>query len=179
MKFTETELGDAWIVDLEQLADERGFFARAWCKNEFAQHQITSELAQANISFNHTKGTIRGMHYQIEPYGEAKFVRCIRGAIYDVIIDLRPGSDTYRRWLGVELLADTHRALFVPQGFAHGFQTLTDNTEVFYQVSQFYTPGAEQGLRYDDPSFNIEWPEPVSIISEKDASWPDFVGVTL
>jgi len=174
MRFTETKLKGAWIVDIEAFTDDRGFFARGWCQNEFADHDMVSKVVQANISFNDTKGTLRGMHYQIAPHEETKFIRCIRGAIYDVIIDLRPGSDTYGQWVGVELTAESRTAFFVPRGFAHGFQTLADNTEVFYQVSEFYTPGAERGLRHDDPAFAIEWPEEVAVISEKDATWPDF-----
>jgi len=174
MEFIETPLVDAWVVGLTEMSDDRGFFARAWCSGEFADHAMESKLVQANMSFNHTKGTLRGMHYQVSPHEETKFVRCIRGAIYDVIIDLRAESETYRQWFGVELTAENRKALFVPRGFAHGFQTLSDDAEVFYQVSEFYTPGAEQGLRHDDPGFNIEWPEAVAVISDKDANWPDF-----
>lgn len=176
MNFTETKLKDAWIIDVQELTDERGFFARAWCQKEFDERKMVSNIAQANMSFNHKKGTLRGMHYQVAPYEETKLVRCTRGGIYDVIIDLRPDSPTYREWIGVELTAETRRMLFVPRGFGHGFQTLEDNTEVFYQVSEFYTPGAEEGLRYNDPAFAIDWPETVSVISEKDANWPDFAG---
>lgn len=174
MLFLETELRDAYIVELERREDNRGFFARTWCQHEFEQHGLVATIAQANMSFNHTRGTLRGMHFQRAPYAETKLVRAVRGAIYDVIIDLRPDSPTYKRWIGVELSADNRRALFVPEGFAHGFQTLEDNTDVMYQVSQFYTPGAEGGLRYNDPTFEIVWPIPVSIISDKDASWPDY-----
>jgi len=175
MKFSETKLQGAWVVDIEQLTDERGFFARSWCQNEFDDHDMISRLVQANMSFNHTRGTLRGMHYQVAPHEETKFIRCTRGAIFDVIVDLRVDSDTYGQWVGVELTAESRTALFVPRGFAHGFQTLDDNTEVFYQVSEFYTPGAEQGLRHNDPTFAIEWPEPVTVISDKDANWPDYV----
>jgi dTDP-4-dehydrorhamnose 3,5-epimerase len=174
MKFTETKLKGAYIIDIKPFVDERGFFARAWCQNEFEEHGLTTRVAQANISFNHKKGTLRGMHYQVPPYGEVKVIRCTRGALYDVIIDLRPGSETYMQWIGVELTAENHRMLYVPEQFAHGFQTLEDNTEATYQVSEFYTPGAERGLRWNDPAFDIEWPLEVVVISEKDQNWADF-----
>jgi dTDP-4-dehydrorhamnose 3,5-epimerase len=176
MRFHTTKLKDAYIIELDELRDERGFFARAWCSKEFEAQGLNPRIAQANLSFNKKKGTLRGMHYQVTPFAETKLVRCTRGALYDVIVDLRPGSETYRDWIGVELSADNHCMLYVPEGFAHGFQTLADGTEAFYQVSEFYTPGAEQGLRYDDPEFGIEWPLPVSVISEKDASWPGYSG---
>jgi len=174
MKFTETELKGGYIIDLQKIEDDRGFFARGWCKNEFEEHGISSNLAQANISFNKFKGTLRGLHYQASPYEEAKLVRCIKGGIFDVMVDLREGSPTYGKWVGAELTAENHRMLLVPEGFAHGFQTLEDDTEVFYQVSEFYTPNAEQGARYDDPVFAIEWPLEVSVISDKDANWAAF-----
>lgn len=174
MLFTETNLRGAYLIDIEQRQDERGFFARAWCQQEFEDHGLVARVVQANISYNKRAGTLRGMHYQKAPYAETKLVRCVRGAIYDVIIDLRPDSPTYMQWLGVELTAENYRMLYVPEGFAHGFQTLADNTEVTYQVSQFYTPGAEGGLRYDDPAFKIEWPVAVRVISEKDRNWPDY-----
>lgn len=176
MLFNETELKGAFIVDLEQRADNRGFFARTWCQHEFAQQGMVARIVQANMSYNIHKGTLRGMHFQNAPYMETKLVRAVRGAIYDVIIDLRADSPTYKRWIGVELTADNRRALFVPEGFAHGFQTLTDDADVMYQVSEFYTPGAEGGLRYNDSAFDIQWPLPVSVISDKDASWADFQG---
>jgi dTDP-4-dehydrorhamnose 3,5-epimerase len=174
MNFTETELAGAFLVDLERREDDRGFFARAWCAHEFADQGLSTLLVQCNISFNRLQGTLRGMHYQSPPHAEVKLVRCTRGAIYDVIIDLRPGSPTHKRWLGVELTAENGRMLYVPEGFAHGYQTLVDDTETFYQVSEFYTPSAEGGVRWDDPSFAIEWPLTVSAISDKDASWPDY-----
>jgi len=133
------------------------------------------DWVQANLAFSKRRGTLRGLHYQIAPYEEAKLMRCIRGAIYDVIIDLRPESPTYKRWLGVELTADNHKMLYVPKGFAHGYQTLIDNTETFYQASQFYSPESERGLRYDDPALAIEWPIDVQVISDKDRSWPDYL----
>lgn len=174
MIFAETKLPGAFIIEVERLEDERGFFARAWCKKEFEAHSLNSDWAQANLAFSRRRGTLRGLHYQVAPYEEAKLVRCIRGAIYDVIVDLRPESPTYRQWLGVELTADNHKMLYVPEGFAHGYQTLADNTETFYQVSQFYSPESERGLRYDDPAFGIEWPIDVQVISDKDKSWSDY-----
>jgi dTDP-4-dehydrorhamnose 3,5-epimerase len=174
MIFTETKLDGAFLIDIEERTDERGFFARSWCQKEFEQHGLMPRVVQANISFNHKKGTVRGMHYQASPYEETKLVRCTRGAIYDVIVDLRKGSPTYCQWLSAELTADNRRMLFVPEGYAHGFQTLTDATEVCYQVSQFYTPGAERGARFNDPAFSIRWPLDVTVISEKDANWADF-----
>ncbi len=174
MIFTATKLDSAFLIDIEERTDERGFFARSWCQKEFEQHGLVPRVVQANISFNHKKGTVRGMHYQASPYEETKLVRCTRGAIYDVIVDLRKGSPTYCQWISAELTADNRRMLFVPEGYAHGFQTLTDATEVCYQVSQFYTPGAERGARFNDPAFSIRWPLEVTVISEKDANWADF-----
>jgi dTDP-4-dehydrorhamnose 3,5-epimerase len=173
--FTGTELAGAMVVELDRREDERGFFARAWCRREFEEQGLTTDLVQCNVSYNHRAGTLRGMHYQAEPHGEVKLVRCTRGAIYDAIVDLRVGSPTAGRWIGVELTADNGRMLYVPEGFAHGYQTLADGTEVFYQVSEYYTPEAERGLRWDDPVFAVEWPEAdPRIVSEKDRSWPDF-----
>jgi dTDP-4-dehydrorhamnose 3,5-epimerase len=173
--FTETELSGAFIVDLEKREDNRGFFARAWCADEFAEHSLNTRLVQANVSFNHRVGTVRGMHFQHPPSAEAKVIRCTRGSIFDAIIDLRPDSPTFKQWIGVELTADNFRALYVPEGFAHGYQTLEPNTETFYLVSEYYNPAAEGGVRWDDPAFGIEWPDPRSpVLSEKDASWPDF-----
>ena len=176
MKFHETELKGAFIIEPEKRADDRGFFARSWCQKEFEQHGLVPRVVQANISNNKYKATLRGMHYQASPYEETKLVRCTRGAVYDVIIDVRPDSPTYRRWIGVELTASNYKMLYVPEGFAHGFQTLEDDTEVIYQVSQFYTPSAERGIRWNDPVFQIKWLTPVETISEKDANWPDFAG---
>ena len=174
MIFNGTKLKDAHIIEIEKLEDTRGFFARSWCRNEFDEHGLVSTVVQANISWNRKRGTLRGMHYQVAPYEEVKLVRCSRGSIYDVIIDLRKASPTYKQWLGVELKANDYKLLYVPGGFAHGFQTLEDDTEVVYQVSQFYTPGAEAGLRWNDPAFNIEWPLVVQVISDKDRNWPDY-----
>ncbi|MEM7556421.1 MAG: dTDP-4-dehydrorhamnose 3,5-epimerase [Cyanobacteria bacterium P01_A01_bin.84] len=172
MQFTETELKGAFFIDLEQKPDHRGFFARTYCAKEFEEHELKGVVAQCNLSFNHKKGTLRGMHYQTPPAAETKLVRCTKGSIYDVIIDMRPESPTYLSYIGVELSEENHRALYVPEMFAHGYQALTDGAEVVYQVGEFYTPGYEKGLRYDDPFFNIEWPLEVSVISEKDSSWP-------
>lgn len=174
MRFEQLGLSGACVVHLEERTDDRGFFARAWCKKEFEEAGLNAEVVQANISYNRKKGTLRGLHYQVEPHGETKLVRCTKGAIYDVIVDLREASNTYRQWFGIELSDRNRRMLFVPEGFAHGFQTLADDSEVFYQVTEYYTPGAERGARFDDPAFTIQWPLPVTVISEKDASWPLF-----
>ena len=171
MKFIETKLKGAFIIDLEFKQDHRGFFARTFCAREFDAYDIKSTVAQCNLSFNYKKGTLRGMHYQISPATETKLIRCTQGAIYDVIIDMRPNSPTYLQHIGVELTAENRRALYVPEMFAHGYQALEDRTEVIYQVSEFYTPNRERGLRYDDPSLGIEWPLPVSEISDKDTNW--------
>ena len=174
MIFSETELPGAFVIDLEKIEDERGFFARAWCQRELRDHGLESRIAQCNMSFNKRKGTLRGMHFQRPPHEEVKLIRCIRGALYDVIIDLRPESAAYKRWIGAELTAENRRMLYVPRGFAHGFQTLEEDTETFYMVSEFYTPGAESGVRWDDPSFGIDWPLRPSEISDKDQQWTDF-----
>jgi dTDP-4-dehydrorhamnose 3,5-epimerase len=174
MIFTETKLKGAYIIDVKRIEDERGFFGRSYCEKEFEEYGLNTNIVQTNVSYNKKKGTLRGMHMQITPYEETKLVRCTRGAIYDVIIDMRENSDTYKQWIGVELTADNYRMLFVPEGFAHGFITLEDNSDVTYQVTQFYTPGSEKGIRWNDPAFNIEWPiEPV-VVSEKDQAHPDF-----
>lgn len=177
MIFTETKLRGAYLLDLDKHEDERGFFARAWCVDEFKKHGLNQHLVQCNISFNKRRGTLRGMHYQGEPYEEAKLVRCTRGALYDVIIDLRRDSPTFKEWFSVELTAQNHRALYVPEGLAHGFQTLVDNTEVFYQMSEFFHPECARGIRWDDPAFGIRWPLPDSlIISEKDRIYENWKG---
>ncbi len=174
MIFTETHLKGAYIIDLELHKDERGFFGRSWCQQEFEEHGLNPRLAQCNISFNKQRGTLRGMHYQADPYPEAKLVRCTLGAAYDVIIDLRPHSVTFKRWLAMELTENNHRALYVPEGFAHGFQTLADHTEVFYQMSEFFHPEAVRGLRWNDPAFGVEWPIEILAISDKDKYYPDW-----
>ena len=172
MQFTATELEGAMIVDLQRLEDERGFFARSFCRREFEQLAMNSDVVQANVSYNVNKGTLRGMHYQVAPAPETKLVRCTRGSIVDVIVDMRESSPTYRQHIQVELTAQNHRALFVPANFAHGFQTLEDDSEVMYLVSGFYTPECERGLRFNDPALNIQWPVPVEHISDKDRQWP-------
>lgn len=178
MLFKETKLIGAFIIEIEKLEDKRGFFARAWCKKEFEAHGLNPNLVQCNISYNKCKGTLRGMHYQVPPSQEAKLVRCTMGAIYDVIIDLRPESATYMQWVAVELRADTYKMLYVGEGFAHGFQTLQNNTEVFYQVSEFYTPDSERAVRWNDPAFAIEWPDVEErVMTEKDKHYPDFVPI--
>lgn len=175
MIFEQTALEGAVVIRLERYEDDRGFFARSWCQREFAAHGLADRVVQVNTSYNRRRGTLRGMHWQEFPHAETKLIRCTRGALYDVIIDLRPDSPTHRRWVGVELSADNHDMLYVPEGFAHGFQTLSDDTEAIYQVSQYYTPGAERGACYDDPAFGIDWPLPVTSISDKDKAWPDYV----
>jgi dTDP-4-dehydrorhamnose 3,5-epimerase len=172
MIFTETELVGAYLIDIDTKSDDRGFFARTFCREEFEAHGLKPDVAQCNLSFNHRAGTLRGMHYQVEPATETKLIRCTRGAIFDVIVDMRPQSATYLRHVGVELSADNRRALYVPELFAHGYQALVDGTEVTYQVGEFYTPGHERGLRHDDPVLGIDWPLPVTVISGKDVHWP-------
>lgn len=171
MLFKETIISGVYIIELEKKYDERGFFARTWCKNEFKEQGLESELAQCNLSYNKKCGTLRGMHYQIAPYGETKLVSCISGAIYDVIIDLRKESPTYEKWYSVELTAENGLMLYIPKGIAHGFQTLKDKTSVFYQMSEFYHPESARGIRWDDVKFNIKWPIAEKIISEKDQSY--------
>ncbi len=172
MIITPTILTGAFVISMETRPDERGFFARSFCQREFAAHGLNSDIAQCNLSFNHQAGTLRGMHFQKAPAAEVKLVRCTRGAIWDVIVDLRPDSPTYRKHLGIELSEDNRLALYVPEMFAHGYQALTDGAEVAYQVTEFYTPGFEDGLRHDDPVLDIHWPLPVTVISAKDAGWP-------
>jgi dTDP-4-dehydrorhamnose 3,5-epimerase len=175
MIFVPTHIPRAFRIDPEPLTDERGFFARSWCRNEFAIHGLNPRLAQCNISFNRGKGTLRGIHYQEAPSEEAKLVRCTRGAIYDVVLDLRVDSPTFGQHFGEFLSADDHRMLYIPEGCGHGFLTLADSTEVFYQMSEFYAPNAARGIRWDDPAFGIDWPGEVNIISERDRTYPDFV----
>lgn len=175
MRFSGTGLQGAYIVEPERREDERGFFARTFCHREFAEHGIAFNFVQCNISFNTHKGTLRGMHYQVAPHAEAKLVRCTMGAIYDVIVDLRPDSPTYRQWNSTELTAGNRRMLFVPEGFAHGFQTLEDGAEVFYQMSQDYHPESARGIRWDDPAIGIRWPLAKPVLSARDLAYP-FVG---
>ena len=171
MIFTETALASAYIIDLERREDSRGYFARAFCQKEFAEHGLKPMIAQANVAFNVRAGTLRGMHFQYPPAAETKLVRCTRGAILDIIVDLRPESPTYMQHIAVELTADNGRALYVPERFAHGYQVLLDKTETSYQVGEFYAPGHEGGLRYDDPQLGLRWPLPVAVISDKDEAW--------
>jgi dTDP-4-dehydrorhamnose 3,5-epimerase len=173
MRFRETKLRGVFEIDLEPSFDERGFFARSWCRREFTARGLSPALAQCNVSYNDRKGTLRGMHYQ-QPHPEAKLVRCIRGAIYDVALDLRRDSPTFRRWVASVLTAENRRALYISEGFAHGFQTLVNDTEVFYQMSEFYKEGSGRGVRWDDPAFAIDWPVPVQVISERDRTYPAF-----
>ena len=172
MLFSETKLNGAFIIDLERREDNRGFFARAFCQHEFADHGLKPVIAQANIGFNRRRGSVRGMHFQYPPAAETKLVRCTRGAVLDIIVDLRPESPTYLDHVSVELSADNHRDIYVPERFGHGYQVLEDETETSYQVGEFYTPEAEGGLRYDDPALGLTWPLTVTEISEKDAGWP-------
>ena len=174
MKFIETSLSGVFIVELEPIEDERGFFARSWCSEEFKKRRLVNTLRQCNISFNKKKGTIRGMHYQGKPYEETKLVRCTKGSIYDVIIDLRPSSSTFKKNFGIELSELNHRMLYIPVGLAHGFQTLEDQTEVFYQMSQYFHESYARGIRWNDPAFSIRWPLPISYISSKDNNYEDF-----
>ncbi len=175
MKFIETKLKGAFVIELEKIEDERGFFARSWCEKEFAESGLNPNLVQCNISFNRKKGTLRGMHYQAKPYREAKLVRCTKGAIYDVILDLRSDSPTFKQWVAVELTSENRKMLYIPEGLAHGFETLEDDTEVFYQMSEFYHPEVAKGVRWNDTAFDIRWMESQPIISEKDKSYADFV----
>lgn len=174
MKFTETPLKGAFLLEMEPHRDERGFFARTWCRQEFEAHHLNPNLAQCSTSFNKRRGTLRGLHYQDDPHAEAKLVRCTRGAIYDLIVDVRPGSATFKQWLSVELTADNLLMLYIPEGFAHGFQTLEDDTEVFYQISEFYHPECSRGIRWNDPLFDFRWPIEARVMSERDESFPDF-----
>lgn len=174
MLFTETKLKGAFIIEIEKLEDERGFFARSWCTNEMKEHGLNPNVSQTNISFNKKKGTLRGMHYQIAPHQEAKVVRCTKGSIYDVIIDLRKSSLTYKQWFGIELSSANYKMLYVPEDFAHGFITLEDDCEIYYLMSEPFAPGAAATLRWDDPMFGITWPIQPIVMSEKDKSAANF-----
>lgn len=178
MIFTETKLKDALVIELEKLQDNRGFFARTWCQREFEARGLNPRLVQSSISFNAKKGTLRGMHYQAAPYEEARLVRCTAGAIHDVIIDLRPKAPTFKQHFAVTLCAENRKMLYIPEGFAHGFQTLEDNTEVFYQMSEFYHPESVRGVRWNDPLFGINWPLEVTVISQKDQEYDNFMIMT-
>lgn len=176
MRFVETPLPGVWTIELEEIGDERGWFARTFDAEEFRARGLNPEVVQCNASFNHRAGTLRGLHYQAEPHGESKLVRCVRGAIFDVAVDLRSDSSTYRGWHGVELSAENRLAFYIPAGLAHGFQTLTDDAEVLYQMGDPYVPAAARGVRFDDPAFGVEWPAPTGerVISERDLGYPDF-----
>jgi dTDP-4-dehydrorhamnose 3,5-epimerase len=174
MIFRETELKGAFVIDPQRIEDERGFFARSWCRKEFEARGLNPNLVQCNISFNSAKGTLRGMHYQVAPFEEAKLIRCTRGSLYDIIVDIRPESETFGQYFSVVLTSENRTMLFVPEGFAHGFLTMEDHTEVFYQMSQFYAPEHARGFRWNDPVFGIRWPGDVKVISERDRSYPDF-----
>jgi dTDP-4-dehydrorhamnose 3,5-epimerase len=174
MIFTPLEIDGAYAIDVEPLHDDRGFFARSWCCEEFARRGLAAEVKQTNIAYTLRRGTLRGLHYQAAPYQEAKLVRCTRGAAYVVALDLRPHSASFARWVGAELTAENRRSLYVPRGCAQGYQTLADDTEVFYQMSQSYVPEAGRGVRFDDPMFSVHWPLEVAVISDKDRTWPDY-----
>ncbi|HEX2394301.1 MAG TPA: dTDP-4-dehydrorhamnose 3,5-epimerase [Bacteroidales bacterium] len=174
MIFTETNLKGAFTIEIKKIGDERGFFGRSWCRNEMEEHGLNSSIVQINTSLSKFKGTLRGLHFQIAPYQECKMIRCTRGAIFDMIVDLRPDSPTFLQWHGEELTVDNHKALYSPEGFAQGFITLTDDAEITYFTTQFYAPGTDRGIRYNDPQIGIKLPlEPV-VISDKDRTWPDF-----
>jgi dTDP-4-dehydrorhamnose 3,5-epimerase len=174
MRFIETNLRGAFRIEPERREDGRGFLARTFCTSEFAAHGLDTQIAQCNVSFNPRSGTLRGMHFQVPPHEEAKLLRCTRGSIYDAIVDLRPDSRTFRQYFGLKLSANTGNMLYIPKGFAHGFLTLEDDTEVFYQMSDAYVPEAGRGVRWDDPAFAIRWPLAVNVISERDRTYPDF-----
>ncbi len=177
MRFTPAPLPGAYVIEIEERSDDRGFFARGFCQQEFEEHGLSGRIAQCNVSWNEARGTLRSLHYQLPPHAEVKLIRCTRGAIYDVIVDLRRESPTYRRWFAAELTAQNHRMMYVPEGFAHGYESLEPDTEAFYIASEFYSPTHERGVRWNDPAFKIEWPIPEPILSAKDRSHPDFLPV--
>jgi dTDP-4-dehydrorhamnose 3,5-epimerase len=172
MRFLETPISGAWVLEPERRLDERGYFARGFCQREFAAHGLNTKIAQGNTGFSRRAGTLRGIHYQVAPHLESKLVRCTGGAVYDVVVDLRPESPTFGGWFAVELSAENGKQLYIPEGCGHGYQTLTDNAEIYYQASEFYAPESARGVRYDDPAFGIRWPLEVTSISEADRSWP-------
>lgn len=173
MRFVPTDIPGNWLIEQERQADERGFFARTWCAREFAERGLETRLVQCSVSFNQRHGTLRGLHYQAPPRAEVKLVRCTRGAIFDVAVDLRPDSATFRRWVGVELTQENGRTLYIPRGFAHGFLTLADATEVSYQMSEMYGPEQVRGVRWNDPFFGVRWPGPAEVIAPRDRDYPD------
>lgn len=174
MIFRETTISGAYVIDPEPISDPRGFFARVWCRDEFREHGLSTDFVQANTVFSRERGTLRGLHYQVSPHAEAKLVRCTGGTIYDVAVDIRADSETFGEWVGTELSRENRRMLYMPEGCAHGYLSLTGDAEAFYLVTAAYAPDAERGIRYDDPAFDIIWPSPVRVVSEKDQSWPDF-----
>ena len=174
MQFTPTSLLGAYVIDIRKIGDERGFFGRSWCAEEMARAGLDAQIAQINTSLSRYKGTLRGLHFQVAPFQESKMIRCTRGAVFDVIVDLRPESATFQQWFGMELNEDNHRALYSPKGFAQGFLTLQDNSEITYFSSAPYAPGKDRGVRFDDPAFGIEWPMAPVVMSDKDRAWPDF-----
>lgn len=174
MTFSETKLKGAFVVAMKKIEDHRGYFARAWCREEFATHGLNPNVVQLNTASSRVKGTLRGLHYQESPHHEAKLIRCTRGSIYDVIVDLRPDSPTHRQWVGIELTADNGLMLYAPEGFAHGYQTLADETDMYYTASMPYAPGSARGVAYNDPAFGIAWPLPVAVISTQDQNWPAY-----
>jgi dTDP-4-dehydrorhamnose 3,5-epimerase len=174
MRFQTAPLAGVFVIDVEPLQDERGYFARTWCRREFTAHGLNDRLVQCSLSLTRRRGTLRGLHYQAPPHAEDKLVRCTQGAVHDVVVDLRPDSATFCRYFAVQLSAETHRAVYVPTGCAHGFQTLTDDVVVFYQMTEFYAPDAGRGVRWNDPRFGIRWPIATPILSARDAAYPDF-----
>jgi dTDP-4-dehydrorhamnose 3,5-epimerase len=174
MIFNKTLLEGVYVIELDRHEDDRGFFARSWCQHEFENHGLNPRLAQCNISYNRKKGTLRGMHFQADPYAEAKLMRCTMGAVYDVVVDLRPESPTFMMHFGITLTPQEHNMVYAPEGLGHGFLTLVDESEVFYQMSEFYAPDSARGFRWNDPAFGIDWPIEVKVISERDATYPDF-----
>ena len=175
MKFIEAILKDVYIIEIDKIEDERGFFARSFCKNEMEIRGLNTNIVQTNIAFNPFKGTLRGMHFQKAPHEETKFVRCTKGSIYDVVIDLRPESKTFKKWMGIELNEENHKTLYVPKGFAHGYLTLSDNSEISYMVTEYYNSFYERGVRWNDHAFEIQWPGEITVISQKDSNHPDFI----
>jgi dTDP-4-dehydrorhamnose 3,5-epimerase len=172
LRFTETPILGVWVADVDRIEDERGFFGRMWCQREFAEHGLNSEMVQANVGYSKRRGTLRGLHYQAAPHEEAKFIKCTQGAIFDVAVDLRSDSSTFREWFGTELTDRNRTMLYVAEGCAHGYIALTEDAEIFYLTSEFFVPSAARGVRFDDPAFAIEWPIEVEVISEQDGSWP-------
>ena len=174
MIFNETKLSGAYVIEPKRISDHRGFFGRIWCSKELEKMGLKRDLAQSNVGFSHRKGTLRGLHFQQAPHSEVKVVRCPRGAIFDVIVDLRPDSPTYKDWIGLELNEDNCKMIYVPEGFAQGYLTLSDNTEMYYHTTKFYQPDSASGVRYDDPAFEIQWPMEIMVISQQDRDWPDY-----